>query len=627
MCGILGSIPCTNETDFLKALNTLQHRGPDDFGILSDTNITLGHRRLSIIDLSSNAHQPMSFKNSAGGGEYSIVFNGEIYNYIEIRQELKAKGYVFHTDSDTEVVLASFAEWGERCLHKFNGMWAFAIWNHTKQQLFLARDRFGKKPLFYSFIKDDNGGEKLVFASEMKAIYPFLQEVKPSKKFHTLSNITHIFDYEHTNDTLIDGIYRFPYAHYAFYSRGDKQIKPIRYYTILDYLTTPLPSYEESVEKFRALFLDSVKLRMRSDVSIGTALSGGLDSSATICAMAYLGKNDTRKDWQHAVVACFKDTPLDESGYAKMVVDHIGIKGDFVEIEPLKHWDKIYEYFYLFEDLYITSPVPMITAYGAIKQKGVSVTLDGHGADELFSGYGHLIEALWDSKFNPAMAFDVLTTLNQTRMPTSSAFALGKEAFMYYVKKTIKHLIKYKMPTSQDSNHQNFKKLDYFSQQLYLIFSETILPTLLRNYDRYSMINGIEIRMPFMDHRLVEFVFSLPFSYKLGKGYTKKLIRDALCPFMPPEVVWRKSKIGFNSPIIQWIQRDRAQGGLKEWFLDTTHSKDFVECPLIENAVEIQNTLKHIIQSQKDTFNLGEQLWCKINPYLWHKSLNHAVSF
>ena len=569
----------------------------------------------------------MSFKNSAGGGQYSIVFNGEIYNYIEIRQELKAKGYVFHTDSDTEVVLASFAEWGEKCLHKFNGMWAFAIWNHTKQQLFLARDRFGKKPLFYSFVKDDNGGEKLVFASEMKAIYPFLQEVKPSKKFHTLSNIVHIFDYEHTSDTLIDGIYRFPYAHYAFYSLGDMHIKPIRYYTILDYLITPIPSYQESVEKFRALFLDSVKLRMRSDVSIGTALSGGLDSSTTICAMAYLGKNDVRKDWQHAVVACFKDTPLDESGYAKKVVDHIGIKGIFVEIEPIKHWDKIYEYFYLFEDLYITSPVPMIAAYGAIKQKGMSVTLDGHGADELFSGYGHLIEALWDSKFNPAMAFDVLTTLNQTRMPTSSAFALGKEAFMYYVKKTIKHLIKYKMPISQDSNHPNFQGLDYFSQQLYLIFSETILPTLLRNYDRYSMINSVEIRMPFMDHRLVEFVFSLPFSYKLGKGYTKKLIRDALCPFMPPEVVWRKSKIGFNSPIIQWIQRNKAQGGLREWFLDTTHSKDFVECPLIENAVEIQNTVAHIIQSQKDTFNVGEHLWCKINPYLWYKSLDHAVSF
>ncbi|CAM3354473.1 asparagine synthase (glutamine-hydrolyzing) [Helicobacter labetoulli] len=534
---------------------------------------------------------------------------------------------MFHTDSDTEVVLASFAEWGEKCLHKFNGMWAFAIWNHTKQQLFLARDRFGKKPLFYSFVKDDNGGEKLVFASEMKAIYPFLQEVKPSKKFHTLSNIVHIFDYEHTSDTLIDGIYRFPYAHYAFYSLGDMHIKPIRYYTILDYLITPIPSYQESVEKFRALFLDSVKLRMRSDVSIGTALSGGLDSSATICAMAYLGKNDVRKDWQHAVVACFKDTPLDESGYAKKVVDHIGIKGIFVEIEPIKHWDKIYEYFYLFEDLYITSPVPMIAAYGAIKQKGVSVTLDGHGADELFSGYGHLIEALWDSKFNPAMAFDVLTTLNQTRMPTSSAFALGKEAFMYYVKKTIKHLIKYKMPISQDSNHPNFQGLDYFSQQLYLIFSETILPTLLRNYDRYSMINSVEIRMPFMDHRLVEFVFSLPFSYKLGKGYTKKLIRDALCPFMPPEVVWRKSKIGFNSPIIQWIQRNKAQGGLREWFLDTTHSKDFVECPLIENAVEIQNTVAHIIQSQKDTFNVGEHLWCKINPYLWYKSLDHAVSF
>lgn len=625
MCGILGSIPPTNENDFLKALNTLQHRGPDDLGIVSDECITLGHRRLSIIDLSSNAHQPMTLKNHVG--HYTIVFNGELYNYVEIRNELKLKGYSFCTDSDTEVVLTSFIEWGEHALHKFNGMWALAIWNHKNKQLFLSRDRFGKKPLFYSFVKDTRGGVKLIFASEMKAIYPFLEQVKPSQHFHTFSNIAHIFDYEHTSNTLIEGIHRFPHAHYAFYSPNNEAcIQPIRYYTLLDYCTSPLPSYKESVEKFRELFLDSVRLRMRSDVSIGTALSGGLDSSATMCAMAHLG-GGTQKEWQHAVIACFKGTPLDESQYAKQVVDYLGIKGDFVEIEPLKHWDRIYEYFYLFEDLYITSPIPMIATYQAIKQKGVSVTLDGHGADELFSGYGHLIEALWDTKFNPMMTIDVLTTLNQTSISPLSTLALTQNAIQYYIKKTIKFLIKYKMPTSQDSHHPRFKKLDYFSQQLYKIFNESILPTLLRNYDRYSMINGVEIRMPFMDHRLVEFVFSLPFSYKFGGGYTKKLIRDALQSFMPHDVVWRQSKIGFNSPIIQWIQRKQEQNGLQEWFLDITHSKDFLECPLIENPTAIQKHINNILNSKEVSFNVGEQLWCGINPYLWQKSLCHAIKF
>lgn len=577
------------------------------------------------------------------GGGYYIVFNGEIYNFLELRQELVAKGYIFYTDSDTEVILASFDAWGEQCLNRFNGMWALAIWDCKKRRLFLSRDRFGKKPLFYAFIKDKNNQDLFVFASEMKAIYPYLSEVSPASDFTTMTKMQNIFDYEGSEKTLIKGIKRFPHSHFAYYEpytnshnscNTQKTLKIERYYSILDNLITPLPDYTKAVERFRELFLDSVRLRMRSDVSIGTALSGGLDSSSTMCAMAYLDrqkdiKSKTResKDWHHAFVACFKDTPLDESQYAAKVVDFLGIKATFLEINPLKFWDKLEHYFYMFEDLYITSPIPMIAIYQALKQNNVSVTLDGHGADELFSGYGHLIEALWDAKFKPTKALDILHTLNQTRAQPSPNKALYKEGVSFLLKTFIKKTTGYKLKLPKTRTHRNFDKLDYFSSHLYEIFYQTILPTLLRNYDRYSMINSVEIRMPFMDHRLVEFVFSLPFDYKIHGGYTKRLIRDSVDCFMPKEITWRKSKIGFNSPFTQWLERDKVHNGLKEWGLDLVHSKDFYECPLIENPAKITHNMEKICNNQNSNYNVGEEIWCEINPYLWQKSLQNAVKF
>lgn len=608
MCGILGTIPATNENKFKKALDTLKHRGLDDYGIETvGYDITLGHRRLSIVDLSSHGHQPMLDKSK----RYSIVFNGEIYNFLEIKTALQKKGYSFSSSSDTEVLLNSYIEWGDKCVMKFNGMWAFAIWDSYKKELFLSKDRFGKKPLFYAFVDD-----KFIFASEMKAVYPFLPEVKISKDFHWMKN--NIFAYETTEKCLIDGIKRFPHGHNGVFKNG--QLKLERYWNTLDYLEEVPFSYEEQVERFRELFLDACKIRMRSDVPIGTALSGGLDSSATISAMAHLSKSQVdygKNDWQHAFVASFPGTPLDESHYAKMVVDNIGIDATYVDIQPLKYWDNLEEYFYMFEDLYITSPIPMIATYGAVKKHGTTVTLDGHGADELFSGYGHLVEALWDSKFSIKNSIDILNTYQET-LGNGKQFKHNSN-FNIYLKYMIRKLAKTilgKGFKSKDNNHPNFKKLDNFSQQLYIIFHETILPTLLRNYDRYSMINGVEIRMPFMDHRIVTFVNSLPYSSKFGNGYTKKLIRDAMDPYMPKEITWRKSKIGFNSPIVDWMQ-----GDLKEWFLDTVHDKAFLESNLVDSPLALQSQILDIANKKSNSYVEAENSWTRLTPYIWEKSI------
>ena len=528
MCGILGSLPKTDETFFKRALDTIVHRGPDDYGIWSDNNITLGHRRLSILDLSTAGHQPMSYAN----GRFQIVFNGEIYNFLEIRKTLQSKNYQFKSDSDTEVVLAAFLEWGEECLHRFNGMWALAIWDRETQKLFLSRDRFGKKPLFYAQI---NG--QFVFASEMKAIYPFLPEIKPSKDFQWM--VKNTFLYENTDKCLIEGIKRFPAGHSAYFENGAISCK--RYWSTLDHLVTPPDNYNDQVEEYRELFVDACKIRMRSDVAIGTALSGGLDSSATIATMAHISNtskdNRISGDWQHAFVAAFPDTPLDESHFARKVVDHINIDATYIDIDPLKHWDKLDDYLYLFEEIFITSPIPMLATYGAVREHRVKVTIDGHGADELFSGYGHLREALWDAGCHMEKILDILNTHQET-LGNDSQFTKHNYliSYVYYIlKKLLRDHLNYGYQ-SKDINHSNFKLMDNFSQQLYIIFNETILPTLLRNYDRYSMINSVEIRMPFMDHRLVSYVHSLPYTSKFGGGYTKRLIRDAVAPYLPDEI-------------------------------------------------------------------------------------------
>ena len=229
------------------------------------------------------------------------------------------------------MVVASFSQWGEKCLN-LNGMWALGIWDHKRKRLFLSRDRFGKKPLFYAFVKNEYGMQ-FIFASEMKAIYPYLKELKPSKDFAYMTNIHNIFSYENGGGALISGIKRFPHSHFAYYdfskhtSSDAPTLQFIRYYNILDHLVSA-PKHNDAIEYFKELFLDAVHLRMRSDVPIGTALSGGLDSSSTICAMAHIAKQTPDKytnDWQHAFVACFKDTPLNESKYARAVVDYIGI--------------------------------------------------------------------------------------------------------------------------------------------------------------------------------------------------------------------------------------------------------------------------------------------------------------
>ena len=626
MCGILGSLPKTEHKKFEHALTTLQHRGPDGFGIWSDMEgaISLGHRRLSILDISDLGKQPMHFRR------YVITFNGEIYNFLEIRKELEALKYRFQSESDTEVILAAYEAWGPSCLSKFNGMWSLAIWDKTEKRLFLARDRFGKKPLFYAFEED-----KFFFASEMKAIMPLLKEKKVSKDFHWCRH--NIYVYEATDKCLIEGIKRFPAGHYAYIDVKERKLSLTKYWNLLDNLVEVPPQYDDQVEQFRELFIDACRIRMRADVTIGTSLSGGLDSSAVMCAMAEVarrgGLEREQKDWQHAFVAVFPGTEVDETYYAKKVVDKIGMKATYVDVDPAESIDKLDKYQYLFEELLPTTPIPMIETYKKVRENGVVVTLDGHGADELLSGYAYdMYESFFDMKFDRAKMKEVMGIRRDvfSWQPEAKPYTEGvsntewaKETAYFLTRMGAVNTVHTlnKLPFLKDKFRlpvRRYKKiagLGHFNSVLYDLIHETLLPVMLRNYDRFAMAASVENRMPFLDYRLASFLMSLPWDSKLRNGYTKAILRDAIGPYMPPEVTWRKPKIGFTAPLNKWMQ-----GAWKPYIMDTIHSTDFKNCDLI-NPDRTAAHITAIMKAAQPTIAQCNYAWQELTPFLWEKAM------
>lgn len=613
MCGIFGAVNVKiSEEKARYCLNQLEHRGPDGYGLWQKDGVTLGHRRLAILDLTDNGKQPMSYANE----RYWLVFNGEIFNFLEIRKELEEKGYRFKSDSDSEVVLASFMEWKEACQDKFNGMWAIAIWDMEEKRLFLSRDRFGVKPLYYAQLPD--GG--FAFASEMKSIIPLLERIEADMDaFALYRNRVH---YEDQEDCVIKGIKRFPAGCCGWFEKGGITVK--RWWNTLDHLMDVPEDYEKQVEMFRELFLDACKIRMRSDVTIGTALSGGLDSSASICAMSHIAKNGgtgrMADDWQHAYVACFPGTSLDESAYARKVTDYLGIESTFLNVEDTVSLEELYRYVYEFEELYTNMQVPMIKIYEQERKYGTLVSIDGHGADELFGGYSFdIVKALPDAADTDEINAIVKTYMDMNSdgdvSVDSARFKKTKRMLAYDItaKQKIKRLIGRPVVNSAYAGHQAWKELDNLNKTLFVSTHETILPTLLRNYDRTSMINGIEIRMPFMDYRLVRFAFSIGWRSKVRNGFSKSIIRDAAAPFMPREIAYRKGKIGFNAPVLDWIK-----GPYREMFLDMTSSQDYANSTLLKNPVKTRELLRDVLEG-KTGFHEASMVWDELQIFMWEQ--------
>lgn len=495
MCGIAGII------DFKRAVapsaldrftDSLAHRGPDGRGIYIDGNVGLGHRRLSVLDPSNAGTCPMSFVTKEGHRLW-ITFNGEVYNFVELQRELSRRGHTFRTRTDTEVVLAAYAEWGSSCLGRFNGMFAFAIWDEHDRTLFLARDRFGVKPLYVS-VQD----ARFSFASELKAFVALEGFKRACDEEVASATLTSGQAIEGTTDrTLMRDVTRLMPGHWLKIDLSGN-VKSAKWWDTKENLVYTPSEFGERVEAFRELFLDAVRLRTRSDIPIGTSLSGGLDSSSVVGALSWLqahaGEPSERAppDWRRAFIAGFPDTNIDEVDHAMAVVRHSGVRETLWRFDPVAALSDLEASVWSMEDVYPGIALPPWSLYRLMRQNGVFVSLDGHGCDELLAGYPWYLDLPY-SDLGPALHRD---------------------------------------------------------------FHHTLLPSILRNFDRCSMAHGIEVRMPFMDYRLVCFAFSLPPEDKLGGGFTKRILRDAVTGLVPEEIRTRRTKLGFNAPMIDWFNGD-----------------------------------------------------------------------
>lgn len=588
MCGITGIWQLDHTKISREKLsrfnNSLSHRGPDgsELFIENSVNLGLGHRRLSILDLSDMGTQPMSYLNN----QYWIVFNGEIYNFLELRQKLISFGYKFKTDTDTEVILAAFDKWGEKCVEHFNGMWAFAIWDTKKKNIFLARDRFGIKPLYYLFIPN----KIFAFASETIA-FKYLDGYKRELDQKTLGlAIKDPFSLEGYGHTIYKNINQLLPGHFLKLQASDQYPKQRRWWSTLNNLRENLPEkYTDRVKEFLSIFEDSCKLRMRSDVPIGTALSGGIDSSAVYSTISKIMREAqverSPQNWQQAFIGVFENTEYDEKKYADLVIEHTKGRAVYIEQDFSKITDEIILSTKQFDNIYV-SPISVVAnIYRAMRENGVKVSLDGHGVDEMLFGYRSLYEEA--RKF---------VTANPSRFNIDEIFSENGSTFTNQNEENliskIKKQIKSKLSTDSVAlfrkllNKKDYvnplpylgesdpkeNNLNHLEKIVYDTFHKRTLPTILRNFDRASMQSGTEVRMPFMDWRLVTFIFSLPLEDKIYDGFSKRILRDSMKNIMPEEIRTRKLKIGLNAPMIEWFK-----GPLKPFLIDITNSIKFQE--------------------------------------------------
>lgn len=585
MCGIAGIISTKGEVDPItlrEVEKAMVHRGPDGSGIFlsKDKKVGLVNRRLSIIDLSPAGHQPMFTPDK----RFTIVHNGEVYNYKEIRKILESKGYKFKSNTDTEVILYSYAEWGPGCLEKFRGMFAFAIWDEFEKKLFLARDRLGIKPVYYS-----NSGGTFVFASELKALKSsgfISSDINPAAlvAYFMLGSIP-------CPMTIYQGVYALEPGSYLIWQNGAFEIH--RYWD-LPVQTREVNGKEEAVERVKELLLESVRLRMISDVPLGAFLSGGLDSSSVVALMRKVSNGKIR-----TCSIIFEEKEYSEESYARTVAEAFETEHyeRVITLEDLKaEWDKI---FWAMDQPTIDGVNTYFVSKTA-REIGLKVALSGLGGDELFGGYPNTFYgipkllkllrfiqgipagqrvAVWilnnfatNSKFNKLS--DALS-----RPPTlASAYLVMRGLFPF---KEIKSLVSPEI--WNEAIKKDFNPILYISEQagssltptplqlnsayLFNWISRAELTTythnqLLRDTDVMSMVHSLEIRVPFLDHVLVEEVLKIPGVVKVDRNNPKILLISALDGLLPKLVAERKDKTGFTFPLALWLGRVAKEASL-----------------------------------------------------------------
>lgn len=549
MCGIAGVINFNGETPSYTLLeemgNSIAHRGPDDKGTYAAPNVGLAHRRLTIIDLSDGGHQPMFSDDES----IVIVFNGEIYNYLEIAQELRVAGRNFKSSSDTEVIIQAYQQWGVECLSRFNGMFSFALWDTRRNRLFAARDRLGIKPFFYWF-----DGAKLIFASEIKAMlkHPGVSVEPNSDAIHQYL----LYSRPNDDSTWYKGVKQLMPGHYLLADKSNRL--NIKKYWDLNFEIDFSRSYECFTTELQDLLADSFKLQMRSDMPIGAHLSGGVDSSSIV---SYMAKN---LDGLHTFSAAYPEIKeADESHYINIVSKQFGThhhlvtpqSSDLEALLPKLLW-------HLDEPQIGASILPMFRVSEMVKEAGISVVLGGQGADECFSGYP------------PYFTLAVKNMLSGRHRPPISEYlrapsylfkggSFGRVTDRFSRKPSIPWIkglddIGAQFRQDQIENGKSMADLMPMERQN----SQAIkhyLRGLLHNEDRISMACSIESRVPLLDHRIVELSTKIPYWMKVGGGQSKRILRHAVTGITPQAILDRKDKKGYPVPIASWFSSSQKK--------------------------------------------------------------------
>lgn len=573
MCGIAGIIQASNsrynQEDLKKMTDALAHRGPDGEGSWQSNSgdALLGHRRLSIIDLSGNGHQPMHYL-----GRYTIIHNGEIYNYVELKELLEKKGYTFSSQTDTEVIVAAYDYWKDECVTHFDGMFAFAIWDEKERELFAARDRFGEKPFYYFF-----DGNHFLFASEMKALWAAGVEKVPNQKMlFNYITIGYVDNPEIPDETFYENIKKLPPSSRLKFSSIYFQFTVQQYWDIDLTVQQKNITDHAAIEQFHHLLSTSVQRRMRSDVPLGTSLSGGLDSSSISVLMAGMGGQQTHFS---AFTASFPGYEKDEAVYANEIAKQFDLQQHLVNVsgdELLSDWKKLC--YHQEAPIGSSSIYAQFKVYELAKEKGIKVLLDGQGADETLAGYHKYYKWYWQELFRKrklyrskelkaAQALGIKESFTYKNM-IAAYFPEFASVFMerHYLLKAIRQEDLTTSFVQLQSKEAYYTPPEYFDLNGLLYFNTRVhgLEELLRYADRNAMAHGRELRLPFLSHELVEFVFSLPSHYKIRNGWTKWILRETMQNQLPASIVHRSEKVGFEPPQQKWMESGALQEAIQE---------------------------------------------------------------
>ncbi len=630
MCGITGIMAFTDNglkhLSYLdNATQALVKRGPDGEGTFIKAQVALGHKRLSIIDTSANASQP--FTDSSG--RYTIVFNGEIFNYKQLKENLELKGFAFKSNSDTEVLLYLYIQKKEKCLQELDGEFAFAIYDDLENTLFLARDRYGIKPLYYL-----SDSDKFIFASELKGITAYNIMLSIDKA--SLSTYLQL-NYIPAPYTIYKEVKKIPSGHYVYISNS-VEVKPVAYYSIPYHEElSNVPTYERAVDTFKVLLEESVASRMLADVPLGSFLSGGVDSSiVTAIAARHTKKLNTFS-------VGFADEPLfDETYYADLVSKKHQTNHTVFKLSNSDLYQHIFELLDYMDEPFADSSALAVSILSKYTRNKVTVALSGDGADELFGGYNkHAAELeLRNNAFLKPIARISKPVLNI--LPKSRNTAIGNK-FRQFKKfgegALLNHRDRYWLWASfcteenidtllldNALNHSICAKRksellknisDNYNSVLYTDVKLVLENDMLVKVDRMSMLQSLEVRVPFLDQKIVDFAFSLPSDYKIDKHRRKKILVDAFKSDLPEEVLNRK-KQGFEVPLLKWFKTE-----FKSIIEDDLLNKKFIIEQGIFNVLEVESLKRRLYSASPD--DAVARIWALIVFQYWWKKTSHLL--